>query len=274
MPKYIDYLYEPSLHSRINSRPIENPQNTQKPPILLLGCSYVKGLFLDANETLGAKLADLTKRTVYNWGILGFGPSDTFVQLTSNKNLSSIRPPEYVIYVYMYNHSERLIKQQPLYFLRKANLIPNQNYSLFDRLYMVQLIKAKNWQKYYLALSIDEKFDYMKELFIAMHNIIKNKFPNSKFVILIYNETPRECYWCNSNNYNEYNYFVNTNRWNELEKEGIIVINTKELIHFIIDDPQYRISPQIDQTINWHPSKKAWDLIAPELVNRLALTNN
>ena len=85
-----------------------NEKYFQKPPILLLGCSYAYGEFISLEDNLASKLTNLSNRWVYNFGEPGQGPIYSLLSLELEKQKPLITvEPEYVIYLYMFHHPNR-----------------------------------------------------------------------------------------------------------------------------------------------------------------------
>ena len=80
----------------------------------------------------------------------------------------------------------------------------------------------------------------------------KKKFPNSKLVILKY----EECYAPD---------IFYTERWNELEDEGFIVLDTHNLTGEHLFQNKYKLEDDC------HPNELAWDIITPKVVEALNL---
>ncbi len=54
--------------------------------------------------------------------------------------------------------------------------------------------------------------------------------------------------------------------WNDLEKEGFIIINSSDLIK-----RKFRYSSEDTADDEYHPSEAAWQLLCPELIKKLKL---
>ena len=261
-------------------RTVFGTQYKNKSPILLLGCSYTYGHGLSEEDTFGAQLSQKTKRTVYNWGFLGDGPFQNILRLKEpyNQKLLVNGKPEYIIYTYMFDQTLRMSYLQDslpyflrtMYYARKENLIPRQKFiPFFDRFYTVQFIRDKLWNDYLFNHQkfddINNFFDYLKFIFITMKKETDKLFPNSKFIILLYEDSMDDIYDLHRNFYEK---LYSSERWKELEEYGIYVISTKDLVGFILSD-KYML--ENDFTDHPHPSKEAWKVIVPKLVKRFNL---
>ncbi len=250
---------------------------SKKRPILLLGCSYVLGHCI--NKNLSYYLYQLTGRTAYNWGEVGQNIICSYFQLEAEEEKSILpQKPEYIIYVYMFDHLAPYRFLNPVYYstYRKNNYIPFQKYNIFDNLYTVTHFKNVTLGKY-----LNDDPDYKKRLNL-FYNILKDVklktdklFPNSKFIFLIYSDINKdinpETVSCNIFPIDIPFNIMNSNEFkSNIEKMGIEVLTTEELIGRKMDRPSDRVDYSID--IDYpHPSEKAWEEIVPALVKRLNL---
>lgn len=90
---------------------------------------------------------------------------------------------------------------------------------------------------------------FMKEV----KNETSKKFPNSKFVILLYDDS---LYWKDID-------FINHANWDLLRKEGFYIFDTKELTNKDLSKKEYKAEDF------YHPNAKAWEEIVPPLVQKL-----
>lgn len=88
-------------------RPVEN-EKSKKAPIVLFGCSFTYGAELENNQTFSYKLAQKTGRPVYNRGLNGLGVQHMLFQLQDKSFYEIIPKPEYVVYVFMEGHIQRI----------------------------------------------------------------------------------------------------------------------------------------------------------------------
>ena len=108
-------LYPPEKY--LNFFTNEIGHTNKKPPILLFGCSFAYGTFLKNNQTFSYKLSKLTKRNVYNMALEACGIQYMYYFLSDENfyNDFSSNPPQYVIYLYIPSHLQRLT----------SNIFPN-----------------------------------------------------------------------------------------------------------------------------------------------------
>lgn len=250
-------------------RPIvyDNLTEPHKPPILVFGCSFAFGGELEDNQTFSYKLQKLTNRITYNYAICACGIQHMLYILKNPKLFKRVKEkPEYAIYIYINDHQRRLhgdpwiIENNGIYvqYRLKGEKLQLQNEilpSFFYRTFIVRKILQIQNEKYYGKFSEIEQLnnDYLLalKLFSESKNILSERYPGIKFVIL---------------KYSNQQYFSpeHPNLWNALEKEGFIIIETKDLIG--------REFTQEDTVADkFHPNEHAWDLVVPKLVEQLGL---
>lgn len=242
-------------------------EDSKKPSIILFGGSFTYGSFLKDEQTFSYKLSQHTGRAVYNRGIEAGGLAQMLYFLQDDNFYKKIKqPPEYVIYTYITNHQKRLntnMYPYPLwlsgynlqYKIKNDKLVIKQDwpafiyepfimkkiYALFDK------INNRETQK-----NINKRFELTNKIFLESKKLVEDHYPNAKFVVIDYNF--------------DYNFEKNDlpQLWDVLEKEGFIVLHTKDLIgrKFSLEETE------IDE---FHPSEKVWDLLVPALVKKLNL---
>ncbi len=129
--------------------------------------------------------------------------------------------------------------------------IKHKNYIL-EHFFIYRYLQNRYAEFVFTHKSFDENFDFMKLHFLKAQELVKTKFPDSKIVILKYEDNFDSDYY-------------NTERWKELEDAGFIVLGTYELTGKHLDEDEYKLNDDV------HPNEKAWDLIVPALVKKLDL---
>ena len=263
--RFPDYSLIGCIDSAENQRNFYHEEYT-KPPVWLMGCSYAWGYLLDNDKTFAEKISNLTKRPVYNWSWCGIGPAEALIRLYTNKNDKYLpkTPPEYIIYIYMYNHTARHpCNYNILYALKEFGVIDEKN-TIFDRLYFFRSIRQNIFNKYH------DYDKFMKQMFRAMIKETKKRYPDSKFVILIYSDTDKDVKDGHSPLVKEDYDMLNSDEfWEETKNDGAIIIKTKDLIGRDMDRPEDRVPN--DTSATPHPTSEAWDLIVPELAKKLSM---
>lgn len=237
--------------------------NYKKKPILIFGCSYAYGLFLPENEIFSYKLSNLSKRPVYNRAHPSWSVQQMLYQLQQKDFYSEVKPPEYIIYVFISNHFQRLHlvvfeASDPEIYLRykekngKLKEVKS-TFRIFENSYFIKFT-----QKIIVENNImteknqNRNFDFMKLHFEEAKKIANTKYPGAKFVILKYMDEPNA--WC-----------LKTSRWNELKREGFIVLDTDKLTGEDLSNNKYKVWDEK------HPNEKAWEIITPALIKKLNL---
>ncbi len=249
----------------------------KSPAILLLGDSYTYGLGLTKKETFGYQLSEYLKKPVYNWGWCTEGIEYSLLEMKDDRNINLIKttapdkqkPLDYVIYTYGYNQPTRLVSPNRQYrykYLRNNGLLTGQKTTPFDNLYSIFVLKNKLFISSLKSDTENKILDvFFNEILMIKYDVQKN-FPSAKFVLLIYSDSEDLVRKCNLNIDDIEIKILNSPRWKELEKSGVTVIRTDELIgrkataDEIIDN---------ERTVTIHPNAKAWATIIPPLCDRL-----
>lgn len=232
--------------------------NYTKKPIVLFGCSYTYGFGLSEKDTFGYLLSEYNKRPVFNFGLGASGIQHMYFMI--KKHLIKFPEPEFVIYVFIDDHIKRMYvncrKIQDYDYLT-YNLINGKLHHKETSLPKFVYPYEKELKNYFFYKfqykQTDKNFDLMKAFFIETRKEILKKYPNIKFVILIYDDLNQNFSYCTHQ------------RWQELENENFIIIKSSELTKENLWDKQYKL-PQ-----DMHPNAKAWLQIVPELSKKLNL---
>lgn len=249
MFKYKDFNYyarTPKFRPDINI-------NSDKKPILFMGCSFTYGTALEDNETISYKMAKLTNRPVYNRGAQGWGLNQFLYMLRRNDFYSYFKEePEYLIYIFISDHMNRLDRYkvmpmegvfQPVFKKRGDTLIEIKP-KLWDRLVSSTYIQS-NYNYWHSRVSEDD----VKLYFIEAKKALRKQWKNTKLVILVY----------------PLYYNCSKNLWRELEIEGYKIIYIKDLIDIDLTNP---INCAKDGE---HPSSSTWDIVVPKIIKILGI---
>lgn len=235
--------------------------NINKPDksILVLGCSFANGTILPDDKNFSGKLHNITGRSVYNRAMPGWGISEAII-LLKNGLSTEIKDPEYIIYVYMDDHLLRLYTTcNPLFsdnteffkYDKNKNLIKKEGLSLqYLHSYILRCLYRKLYYSGKIA-SYEEKNEFLLKHIILLNNLIKEFFPQSKFIILSYS---------NENN------STLKNIKNEINENNIKLIFLSDLTNINFDSYEYQNSKY-----DPHPNEKAWETITPLFVKKLSL---
>lgn len=244
---------------------------TDKTPIVLFGCSFTYGSMLDYNQTIGAKLAKLSKRNVYNRGLEATGMQHMLYMLEQDDFYKTIpQEPEYVIYIYIPSHIQRLYLSVfsnvldtnglSLTYDIKGNNLQKHKYNIPDFLQRTFLVKSFFYDKGLKIKPEDKQTKYKNfaltnEILLKAKEVLNEHYPNIKFIILKYNIEGDQ----DTN-------FEMPFMWEVLEKEGFTIINSEDLI-----GRKYKLFSEDTVQDGYHPSEKAWDMLLPKLIEKLKL---
>ena len=245
-------------------------KNYNNKSIIFFGCSYTFGAQLSDEQTLSNKLAKKLNINVYNFGICASGIQHMLSLLQNNNFYNLIKEePKYAIYTIIPDHFGRLQKYifpSPM----MANGI-NLQYELKNSKLKKRYIPLNLFSKSFLVKSIYYQIDTKRNdfepnikeqnnllayyIFTESFQILKKKYPNIKFIILRY-ETEEDLA-------EEYE---NEKIWENLKKQGIIIINSSDLI-----GRKFKYASEDTCEDQYHPSEKAWDLLVPKLIEQIEL---
>ena len=265
-------FYHPKYWEGYDTSRIENslPYDKDKKSIFTLGCSFTFGNNIEADETISYKLQKLTKRKVYNKGQSTWGPQFVLRDIQQDEyfNGRKIVEPEYFIYTFISDHIRRIYCDYffmgskviyNLYSIKDNKLVLNpQKVRPINYFQVTTIAKEINWLTFNMT-SDNDKFDRLKLYLLTMKDELNKRFPDSKFVVVVYNsEADTE-----HNNIKPFK----TDRWSELEQDGIIVIR--------FDTPEYNFLTEKEYLASdgQHPSAKAWDRLVPVIAQKLNLVS-
>lgn len=239
---------------------------TKKRSIIFFGCSYTYGTTLDNKETFPAIITQKTGRTTINRGIQGGSITNTLYDLKHENLYKRIEDiPEYIVYIYINDHLNRISNpyknsftssHNPLYELnisyeKKNNeLIEKKPNQLLLPFYTLFTVKA--WHYLYAEnFSVIDKNEKLEMYFVEAKRITDEKFPNSKFIIID---------WQDGGHVR----MLPPVKEN-LEKDGFIVFDAEDLAGHELNSEKYRA---IDKE---HPSAAAFEDVAKGLIEKLNL---
>ena len=232
--------------------------------ILFFGCSFTYGEGVGDDQTLPYHVGRLAAHyTPYNYGYHGLGPFDALAKIENIDFKNEVREtPGIIIYTFMPDHLNRLLGSMSTmgwhfngaYYRKSAagKLVRNGDFKtgrpIWTRIYTL-LSKSRILEV--LKINLPPKIgDYDLKLFAqtcqAMDAIIKAKFPQSAFYVVIYPGT-------NSDRLVQY-----------LEEGGIKYHDYTRL--FDPADPKFYLSED-----DHHPAPLAYQLVAEQIVNDLHL---
>lgn len=232
-------------------------KDEKKNPIILFGCSYADGAGLSEENTPCGKLSKITGRSCINRAKGAMGLQFMNYQLKNQTFYDKNKEVDYVIYVYIRNHLQRLYNFQMGALIDMFNLrykVSNGKLReikpIFKPLYSSYIVKRFLNKKAEIQAQIEEK---NFKLFNAVMNenvrLVKKYYPKAKIIFIEYPE-PRY-------------HSLPDKEVDILENMGIIVVKIVDLTKDInIFDNEYWLDDNI------HPSEKAWNIILPRLAKK------
>ncbi len=263
-------ITRPDLEYKIEKVPYENLVKTpgrfrkasglnyKKQPIIIFGCSYAYGEFLDDEDTISAKLSKLSKRPVYNYAIKGKGLQNTLFIVQNKLYDTNIKNPKYAIYIMMSDQIRRLYTNvcpddyvgQPIYKFNKLGepVIKSSYYPRYRQFYSFYYLNNLVY-KYILEKQFNRHNRYVTLYFEQIQRQLKEQFPDIKFIILMFGDKT--------------NFGLDMSR---LKDDGFTVISTEELTGINFFEKKYQISEK-----DIHPNSEVWEIVASKLVEKYKL---
>ncbi len=238
-------------------------------PIVIFGCSFAYGHYLNYNQTFSYKLAHLLNRTVYNRAFFDEGFEFMYYQVVDKINspffFSDVPPSDEVIYIYLPDHFRRSFlfvldicntwRRLHYSYKNKTFYLDNYNNKFFNLLksfYITKLLNHLYVEKYLLSdKNIDKVTDIILQYFIYTRKILQEHWKKDiRFTVIFYT--------------------VGDDKYamifkKKLEENNFTVIETNELTDENLVSKEYL---DID---NGHPTEKAWDLLTPLIIKKLDL---
>lgn len=272
--KYMPYLpeYIVDLESYFNGenniffgRLPDGTEYKNKVPIVIFGCSYGFGQHLDYKQTLSYKLAHIFQRPVYNRSISGGSFQHMYMQSLSESFYKTIPISDTVIYVMIGDHYRRSklwyfdvldIHLYPHFHKNKNRLIMDNPYNpflnFFKSIYTVKYFNHIYTDRYIKNHENSEEITNESLLYFieTRKELEKHWNKKIKFIILLYED---------------WDIMYKKEFINKLKNNNFIVISTKEITDENLRDEKYQMQE------NHHPTEKAWDLLIPQIIERLKL---
>ena len=238
-----------------------------KRSVILYGCSFTNGVFLDDDENFSGQIRNLTKRLVYNRGLAGYGIQHSLFHiennlkflLTNNKNNKNAYP-KYVIYTFIEDHINRLYRPNDYfdnwlmyykYNKEQNNLVEISDLDIaFWHSYILRTLYLK---KYYdctnsKIVKKENKQKFLTDIFLQMKKSLQKQIKDVEFTIFVYD---------GDNQIREIEDILTNN--------GIKIVYLSELSNENFNSEKY-------QLINdFHPNALAWEVITPLIIKKLNL---
>lgn len=235
---------------------------TGRKPIVVFGCSYAHGQFLNYNQTFSYKLAHILKRPVYNRAFPGRGIGLMYWQSIDESFYNAIPPSDTVIYVMINDHYRRLLinfidildlhmtghfnKKDHTFLLDGSNYLKN----IFISSYTFRVFNSKYVQWYINNPKHEEELtNLILEYFIkTRENLEKNWNIKIDFTIVHYDDQPL---------------LYKETLFRKLKDNNFKIIETSRLTNINLTSEEY-YSPDTQ-----HPTEKTWDILTPLIAKEL-----
>ena len=235
-----------------------------KTPIVVFGCSFAYGQYLNFNQTFSYKLAHILKRPVYNRAISGGGFQFMYFQVVDfgNKHFfNDIPNTDTAIYILVDDHYKRLMRNYfyvlspwPLmtysYKNGKFKINNNRFINFFKSIYISKYLNLVYTDNY---INNPKHSEILTDMIVRYFELTKEKLEEHynkpiNFYIILYES------WDIS--YKEL-------LIKKLKNKGFIVITTSELTNEDLNSPKYMMQD------NLHPTEAAWDLLTPLIAQKI-----
>lgn len=253
---------EEVLNLPVVAKPADCDENK---PILILGCSYAFGAYLEHEQTFAYKLAEMLKRPVYNMSMPTTGFQYMYYQTQSGIFYKKVPKTDTVIWIIIDDHFRRMLGEGFFlwedvsflhYSLKNNDFVPD-NYKnpfvkFFKTSYTCRLLKT-----FYnrIILNNDKQSDKITDealLYFVKTRENLEKHWNNKINVIVFMYNPQN---------------LSKKLMPKLESNGFYVVSTSDLVDIYIEDNS------LMQVENWHPNEAAWDLLTPLFVQKLKEKN-
>lgn len=253
--------------------------DASKNPILTVGCSYAYGQGIKIDKIFASQIQQSTKIKTINVSRMGSGADDVLKSIShlEKKNFLKENQFNYVIYVMMFDHIARVHDLGLLSNYLTETYKKNKNKSnkekfryYLDHLYTIKFFNTKHALNNNFTEEIG--FEYLKYLIIKINEIIKRNNPDTKLIVLLYDDITNHSEDSPSFEDKARAMSIDTEIYSDLEIMGIQFISTKELVGDILHKEEYQLLN--DEFQYWrphHPNEKAWEVIVPPLIKKLNL---
>ena len=225
--------------------------------ILWFGCSFAEGAGLEDEHTPCYKISKLTGKNCINRSKGATGTQFMYYQLNAPDFKSHAPHADYIVYVFIWNHLQRLYNYQVNPLINMFNLrykIKNDKLveikPFFKPFYSLYSVKRFLNRRVYNQANIEKyNFKLFNKVMLESFKKTKEYYPDSKFIMIEFPDLSR-------NELPDYEI-------KQLESYGINVVKVTDLASDIdIYDKKYWLADDI------HPSEALWDIILPRLVKR------
>lgn len=233
-------------------------------PIVVFGCSFAHGQYLNYKQTFSYKLAHMLKRPVYNRAVHGKGLAKMYFQSENETFYKDVPKSDLVIYIMINDHYRRIksdyismgSSNMDVTYKKVGDKLIINDYKnpivcFLHSTYIAKYINSKLVNHYINnPKNADKLTDEVLRYFVETRENLENKWGTKvDFVVVYYDNGIR------------YSGLLRQ----KLESHGFKVIDKNELTNEEIYADKY-----YSQVTN-HPTEAAWDLLTPKIVEKLGL---
>ncbi len=230
--------------------------DSNKKSVIFTGCSFIYGDKLEESQTLPYKLSKFIDNPIYNKGLSSRALNTTLAMLKLGIFFDDIKQ-EPTLFIYFYAgdfHILRLVMtnmpfegNEFLYRIKNNKLERKKPPFIISR--FISLYSINKYIYNNLLFNMPKYREYLKKLailhFSETQNIVKSKYPNTKFMIIVYQESP---------------FFEEIAK--ELESKGFIIVRYSQDIGINVLEDEYQMT-------DGHPTELIWDKTAQKLADIL-----
>lgn len=233
-------------------------------PIIVFGCSFAHGQYLNYDQTFSYKLAHILKRPVYNRAIIGGNMAHMYHQVISDDFYKEVPPSNDIFYIIIADHIRRMLVN---------TFSINNNYFNLHYSYKNHKFNIENYNNIFLNIfKSSYTFKYLENS-IVIYIIDKELFPeqisNIMLQYMIESRKELERHW----NIKEFNFVIIIYEKmpyedifvSKLIKNNFKVIKAYKLTDEDLNSNKYKIQN------NWHPKEEAWDLLTPLIIKEAGI---
>ena len=234
--------------------------------ILIFGCGIAYNAGLEDKQTLHFKLSKKLDKKVYNFAICASGIQHMYAILKKFHDKIEERV-DCAIYIYQTAHSQRLLQNIATTPIMETGI--NLKYKLNENTLKLEYPQLYRFAKSFIVKDFysrqDEKIknhenineeksiELAYQLFKQSREILKQKNPNIKFIIINYEieENNPDC-------------FDTKKLWKKLEQDGFIIVSTSEMV-----GRKFTLNEEDTTKDRCHPSEKVIDSLIPQIIKKI-----
>lgn len=236
-------------------------QYKNKKPIVVFGCSFAHGQFLDYTQTFSYKLSNILKCPVYNRALSGAGFQSMYMQVLSDIFYEEVPDSNTYIYIMIPDHYRRMMGNEfsifdphsyPYFHYKNGELVKiNTDNCLLNFVrssYTLRLFRHRFIMHYLKNSKNAQKLtDFASAYFVQTRNILEKKLNHKiNFYVILYGGVA----------------------YQDLLVQKLINNNFKVFCTDDMTDINIWIPPYFSDKTN-HPAEESWDLLTPKIAEKI-----